>query len=768
MVKSKLNESFDLEDERDALLKAADYKCKLRRSDIEEALEPADLIEDMEYIYNKLCGKYDDVNIKYWRFTTDGIMVRKSDGQVVRIEDDDFDKFYNKGITESWKKGDRVVLSTGETGTVYKDFDWQNEDQVAVQIDGMDKIKYPLSDTITALRESNELEKRAKHHRKHQDGMSPFCSLGESLEVYNGTNIADFDYSNIDLDNSREIGLHCGTEQACKDKGYKCINKLNISNENILALDTDMVGYWSDPAILKHLTSVFSDSEISALRKKMGAFSGEETGTKYKNYSKIIRDALLDKGYNVISYPNSVEDVGSTSYIILDSSIISKPMVEAKKKKKHICDLGGNTLSEGIWAYQTYIDRKPGEKQPSKTLMYGGNFVTSRSPYRKEQFGADWKRHIRKIIDWSTENNPSLHRMTQSYRLDNFGKNANSEEAYISAIEDGIKKGNYELLAEGVSVLQEFKKRKKKKGIDSINTNAGNVEYNNAVFNHMNNAAESPSTNPTGPMGESVDNVRSTYKENYPNYKGIYIVWKIFLHDGISNRWIRYAEGTCKRDSTAMKYAQSALAKIYSDNKAYSVQDFHDVENEYESPYNPCEEQSEWGYYLTRCLEPDIYYYTDEDDYILGEDWWRVTFDYIDTTMEESITNKSISSTSLMEESIDDVDDSFDWSIYDYGDSDDYMDDYEYSNTYGGDLTYCPICNRKLSYDEDGDTYCDNCGESTWSLVQKRRELDKSDIDEDVDGNSDFNAYAPQFGSTASKFMDGVNTVKNLGKTQIQ
>lgn len=274
-----------------------------------------------------------------------------------------------------------------------------------------------------------------------------------------------------------------------------------------------------------------------------------------------------------------------------------------KRAKKHskkqdgmspFCDLSGNTLSEGIWAYQTYIDRKPGEKQPSKTLMYGGNFVTSRSPYRKEQFGADWKRHIRKIIDWSTEHNPSLHRMTQDYRLDNFGKNANSEEAYISAIEDGIRRGNYELLAEGLnntipsrqslvsalktfdkngklstrgdwkvanggydlsfevyyqgtpvaqgftdgtlttdfdtsefgftkqalanvicsvytdmtykSGLQESKKRKKKKGVDSVNPNAGNVEYNNAMFNHMNNATESPSTNPMGPMAEGLDN----------------------------------------------------------------------------------------------------------------------------------------------------------------------------------------------------------------------------------------------------------------------
>ena len=114
-----------------------------------------------------------------------------------------------------------------------------------------------------------------------------------------------------------------------------------------------------------------------------------------------------------------------------------------KRAKKHskkqdgmspFCDLSGNTLSEGIWAYQTYVDRKPGEKQPSKTLMYGGTFVTSRSPYRKEQFGADWKRHIRKIIDWATENNPSLHRMTQPYRLDKFGKNANSEEAHAGRV----------------------------------------------------------------------------------------------------------------------------------------------------------------------------------------------------------------------------------------------------------------------------------------------------------------------------------------------
>ena len=550
MYKYILNENFDLEDERDVLLKAADYKCRLRRSDIEEALEPADLMEDMEYIYNKLCGKYDDVNIKYWRYTEDGIKVFKSDGSIVKIEDDDFDKFYHKDIKEAlrtkdgyseWENfyfddgdysyhllykrafsdnldlfklvvvdygirlhHDRAYINDKGTHVIPTDalydkpkhiktleFNAETDPELVEAILDEDFKTYKQLIKAKAgfgdISESNELEKRAKHHRKHQKGMSPFCSLGESLEIYNGTNIPDFDYTQINLDDNREIGLHCGTEQACRDKGYKYINKLNISNENILALDIDMAGYWSDPAILKYLTNVFSDSEIGALRKKMRTFSGEETGTKYKNYSKIIRDALLDKGYNVISYPNSVEDAGSTSYIILDSSIINKPMVEAKKKKK---------------------------------------------PY------------------------------------------------------------------------------------SSINKNAGNVEYNNAMFNHMNNAAESPSTNPTGPMGESID----------------------------------------------------------------------------------------------------------------------------------------------------DIDDSFDWDIYDYGGD----DDWEESNLYGGDMTYCPICNTKLVHDCDGDSMCPKCNEYSWALADKRRELDKSDIDEDVDGNSDFNAYAPQFGSTASKFIDGVNTVKNLGKTQIQ
>ena len=49
------------------------------------------------------------------------------------------------------------------------------------------------------------------------------------------------------------------------------------------------------------------------------------------------------------------------------------------------------------------------------------------------------------------------------------------------------------------------KKRKKKQPYDSINKNAGNVEHNIAMFNHMSSPTDSPSTNPCGPMGEGLE-----------------------------------------------------------------------------------------------------------------------------------------------------------------------------------------------------------------------------------------------------------------------
>lgn len=108
------------------------------------------------------------------------------------------------------------------------------------------------------------------------------------------------------------------------------------------------------------------------------------------------------------------------------------------------------SLTEGLYTYQTWVRPIPGEKQPSKTLTYGSHVVLKRSPYSREEFGSDWKRHVNKIIEWCQENNPGLIRMTHDFRLTNFPSNPNSEEAFIAAIEDKIDSGEY-LLKEALT-----------------------------------------------------------------------------------------------------------------------------------------------------------------------------------------------------------------------------------------------------------------------------------------------------------------------------
>ena len=114
------------------------------------------------------------------------------------------------------------------------------------------------------------------------------------------------------------------------------------------------------------------------------------------------------------------------------------------------------SLEESIYTYQTWIKPIRGEKQPAKILTYGSDIILVRSPYTREEFGKDWKRHIRKIIEWCQENNPGLIRLTHDFRLSNFPSNPNSEEAFIAAIEDKLNKGDY-ILKESINESKEEK-----------------------------------------------------------------------------------------------------------------------------------------------------------------------------------------------------------------------------------------------------------------------------------------------------------------------
>lgn len=184
----------------------------------------------------------------------------------------------------------------------------------------------------------NSLKKRSDYHKTRQYGLSPFCSLGEGevsdLVVYNGVSTDNFDYSSVDLNNSREIGLHCGTEKACRDRGYKFVNKLIIKSPKVLALDFDITSYWSSIETVRMMANknLFDEKQLESLEIQMRKCS--DSPNKYKEYSKLLREFFLNKGYNVVSYPNAIEDEGSISYIILDMSIVNKDMREGNMEVK--------------------------------------------------------------------------------------------------------------------------------------------------------------------------------------------------------------------------------------------------------------------------------------------------------------------------------------------------------------------------------------------------------------------------------------------------
>lgn len=75
---------------------------------------------------------------------------------------------------------------------------------------------------------------------------------------------------------------------------------------------------------------------------------------------------------------------------------------------KHYTDALFEELTEGIWAYQTWTRTGPRNK-PIYSLTYGEHTIAK---YDKNTFdftlGADWERHIDKLIEWLANYYPSF------------------------------------------------------------------------------------------------------------------------------------------------------------------------------------------------------------------------------------------------------------------------------------------------------------------------------------------------------------------------
>ena len=303
---------------------------------------------------------------------------------------------------------------------------------------------------------------------------------------------------NVDFNFTKELMYDVEKHLYDNPATRRLIDELNMPNDKTFGIFIENGDWKHEHLWLDHLVSDYLNSrgiEFDSFTKQVGT-SDSDCYTAW-HYFHILGEAepmFYDvEGDDELAASKAQEVANTLKYPVSCRGTVYKP------------NLNENLTESSIWGYQTIIDRQPGEKLPSKTLLYGNNFVMSRSPYRRERLCSDWKRHISKIIEWSYTNYPGLFRTTHDYRSSNFN-DPNSEDAFIGAIEDLIENGHI-LLEESLLDCNITKNsRKKKQPCDSITKDAGNVEHNIAMFNKMNSPAEGPCTNPvSGPMGESLE-----------------------------------------------------------------------------------------------------------------------------------------------------------------------------------------------------------------------------------------------------------------------
>lgn len=143
------------------------------------------------------------------------------------------------------------------------------------------------------------------------------------LILYNSTNDENFDYNNVDFDKSNEIGIHCGSFETARSKGYRHINRLFVSGLRVCEMN-DVGSTFGSMQVINGLynSGIISIKErsdmIKEFRKEM-VFSTEE---KQRCFSRIIRNCLIQKGYNSVHYINGVENKGDNNYIIFDNAVV--------------------------------------------------------------------------------------------------------------------------------------------------------------------------------------------------------------------------------------------------------------------------------------------------------------------------------------------------------------------------------------------------------------------------------------------------------------
>ena len=329
----------------------------------------------------------------------------------------------------------------------------------------------------------NELEKRAAEHKKKQDGLSPFCSLGERLDR------KSIDKNRIDI--ARLLGIPSGgiivsengrveIHNIPEDDARRYSNILRNKVKDIRLIpgkyDFRKVPLPGQvPGRLVTISGMLKDNLTEEFDDEV--YEIPFRGIIYKCQAVFLKD--LKPGDKIVNAPKNMFDVESIA--IFDS------IVEYDNKTKQTCyrcnAVVPNDMAETRWVYTPMvykvIEELPDvsfQKQVDKNAYVITTYLGTREKLRNI------------CNEYHLEAEP-----ISSTTIKFFGKYSD----IMKYAEDFHKIRDVR--------LNEAKKKKKKRLGGTLNPDAGNVEHNINMFNHMNSPTGGPSNNPvSGPFGGDV------------------------------------------------------------------------------------------------------------------------------------------------------------------------------------------------------------------------------------------------------------------------
>jgi hypothetical protein len=277
----------------------------------------------------------------------------------------------------------------------------------------------------------NELEKRAKYHAKHQDGMSPFYSLGESKSLKEAPDI-------FGIETDAEIAAEMD-----KRREAAWAKRREI-------IDGDMLGYVSNYEMLDKMATkkTLKDKKDFIVNYIMGDLPEVRKGPDFRGKQSFI--------YN--------------------SKYKDKPVDRAMAEKCADFILDKFKNEDGVRFY----------KDPNGIVRDANGINVNETRYNNNNIKFKYREEI-------------MHKKFPNIKYFHELSKEQQEAIDMEAKELWLADDNY------VEIVPLSESKNKKKPYSSINKNAGNVEYNNKMFNAMNNSIESPINNPVnGPFGENI------------------------------------------------------------------------------------------------------------------------------------------------------------------------------------------------------------------------------------------------------------------------